>query len=101
MKTISVENMKSSKGNLVPNQFIITTKDSIYFQSYKTLIARINKKTNKVYLDTNYWDYSRTTSKYLYQFIQEFRGCFVGLSKKKIIELANDKNYSIYFKNLN
>ena len=101
MKTISVENMKSSKGNLVPNQFIITTKDSIYFQSYKTLIARINKKTNKIYLDTNYWDYSRTTSKYLYQFIQEFRGGFLGITKKKIIELANDKNYSIYFKNLN
>lgn len=101
MKTISVENMKSSKGNLVPNQFIITTKDSIYFQSYKTLIARINKKTNKVYLDTNYWDYSRTTSKYLYKFIQEYRGGFVGITKKQLIEMCNKEIYSIYFKNLN
>lgn len=99
MKQVQVENLTSSKGNLVPNQFKITTKDSVYFQSYKTLIARINKRTNKIYLDKNYWDYSRTTSKYLYSFLAEFSG--VRLNKKTIIKLANDKNYNIYFKNLN
>lgn len=102
MKTIQVKQMTSNRsGNPVANQFIIETKDAFYFQSYRSLIAKVSKRNGKIYLDSFYWDYSRTTSKYLYQFIQEFRGCFVGLSKKKIIEMANNKNYSIYFKNLN
>jgi len=31
--------MKSSRGNLVPNQFIIKTGEGEYFQSYQTVIA--------------------------------------------------------------
>ena len=53
---MKVENMRSAKGNIVPNQFIITDGDVEYFQSYKTIIAK-------------YVDDSRTTSKYRNQFL--------------------------------
>ena len=91
--------MQSNRGNLVPNQFIITTKDSIYFQSYKTIIAQVSKKNQKIYLDSNFWDYSRTTSKYLYSFLGDFYR--YGLNKKEIEKLSKEKDSIIKFKNLN
>ena len=62
-----VSNMVSSKGNDVPNQFIIDSKDGRTFQSYRSIIANI--KDGKVTLDEYYWNYSRTTSKYLSIFL--------------------------------
>jgi hypothetical protein len=70
MKRISVENMRSSNGNEVPNQFLIRTEDGIYFQSYSTVIA-FRDFTGKVKLDKESWDYSRTTAKYRNQFLRE------------------------------
>jgi predicted ribonuclease YlaK len=63
-----VENMRSSRGNNVPNQFVIVGDDgTIEFQSYKTIIAR--KSNGKVYLDKNYYSYSKTTNTYRNQFL--------------------------------
>ena len=75
MKTIQVQQMVSSYGNPVPNQFIIWTKKYVYFQSYSTIIAKLpnsdnpKKFTNKTILDKHFWDYSRTTLKYLKLFL--------------------------------
>lgn len=68
MLTVKVENMTSNSGS-VPNQFIISTDDGLYFQSYDSVIAL--KKDGKVYLDQNYWDYSVTTGKYRNKFLSE------------------------------
>ena len=82
-----VENMVSSRGNYVPNQFIITDdKGREIFQSYKTTIAIFDH--GKITLDINALDYSSTTSKYLYMFL--------GMDRKAI---KNDK--SIIYENLN
>ena len=73
MKTISktqVEGMTSLNGNNVPNQYILTTPEGKYFQSYNTIIAFIDNK-GQVFLDENKWDYSRTTGKYRNQFLSE------------------------------
>ena len=43
-----VFNMKSNKGRNVPNQFLITTNEGFYFQSYQTTIAFRDNK-NQVY----------------------------------------------------
>jgi hypothetical protein len=59
---MKVSNMMSSKGNLVPNQFIIRDGSTTYFQSYRTIIAKID--AGHVTLDKDTWDYSRTTAKY-------------------------------------
>ncbi|HAI37947.1 MAG TPA: hypothetical protein DCM40_07385 [Maribacter sp.] len=67
---MNVTNMKSPRGNKVPNQFIITTKDGTYFQSYQSIIALI-KNDGSVVLDDYYWDYSRTTGKYRNEFLME------------------------------
>ena len=72
---IRVENMSSSRGNDVPNQFIIYTDEGRYFQSYSTIIAfrpyNIMSGNKKIQLDRDSWDYSRTTGKYRNQFLGE------------------------------
>tara|TARA_R110000823_G_scaffold173192_6_gene305549 strand:- start:65 stop:316 length:252 start_codon:yes stop_codon:yes gene_type:complete len=62
--------MTSNKGNLVPNQFVIRTRNARIFQSYSSTIAKI-LNSGKVFLDVDYWDYSRTTGKYRNQFLNE------------------------------
>lgn len=54
------------------NQFINESEDKVTFQSYDKVIALYDKKSNTLTLDTCYRDYSRTTSKYLYRFINEY-----------------------------
>jgi|TARA_R110002167_G_scaffold21202_2_gene77268 hypothetical protein len=74
MKT-KTKNLRSRNGNFIANQFetIQTKKDYCkhIFQSYDTIIATIEYKNNttKVLLDNDALNYSRTTSKYLYQFM--------------------------------
>jgi hypothetical protein len=75
---LKVENMTSSKGNKVANQFIIHFSGDILhervFQSYDTVIVKIcfDKEGNKfIYLDRNKWDCSVTTGKYRNQFLGE------------------------------
>ena len=67
---IKVRNMSSPRGNLVPNQFIISTDDGRYFQSYDSIIAFIDNNCN-VFLDEYYWYYSRTTGIYRNIFLME------------------------------
>ena len=68
---IKVENMLSSNGNKVPNQFEITTDEGVYFQSYKTIIAFKPYANSPVLLDKGRWDYSVTTGKYRNEFLGE------------------------------
>ncbi len=86
---MKVENMTSTNGNKVANQFIVVDylPQSIpnedptffkYFQSYQSIIVKIasaGKQNVRVYLDKNKWDYSVTTGKY--------RNIFLGETKKE------------------
>ena len=52
------------------NQFIITGDSKIVFQSYNSTCAVINKKGDLI---LGYdWDYSHTTLKHLYLFLDEY-----------------------------
>ena len=65
---MKVYNMTSNNtGREVSNQFIIEDGGKVYFQSYQTIIAV--KENGKITIDTDAENYSRTTSKYLYQFL--------------------------------
>jgi len=65
-----VSNMISAFGNDVPNQFVITNDNhDAYFQSYTSIIARKIEATGKVELDAKFWNYSKTTSRYLALFL--------------------------------
>jgi hypothetical protein len=71
---ISVENMVSSSGNKIANQFVIWTDEGKYFQSYNSVIAFIPfDKDEKIILDEYYWDYSKTTGKYRNNFLNEYK----------------------------
>ena len=86
---MKVENLESSKGNIVANQFEVTTSEGRYFQSYKSVIAFIPNDGSKIKLDKKYWDYSKTTGKYRNIFLAEDKKA----TEKKIAsgeyELAN------------
>ncbi len=64
----TIRSMVSSKGNDIPNQFIIRGLGYTLFQSYTSPIALI--KDSVVYLFKD-WDYSRTTGKYRNDFLGE------------------------------
>jgi len=77
---MKVQNMTSSNGNPVENQFILTGTDSEGYecdilQSYDSIIAKrqyVNHYDSCVItLDRRFWDYSRTTGKYRNQFLGE------------------------------
>jgi hypothetical protein len=70
MKT---ENMTSTNGNKVANQFIITDDNgNTFFQSYRSVIVKKPLEVwNKIQLDKKYWNYSNTTGKYRNIFLNE------------------------------
>jgi uncharacterized Zn-finger protein len=78
MKT---ENMTSTNGNKIANQFIITDDNgNQFFQSYSSVIVKFmpsyfdkekNKLSDQVFLDQKYWNYSNTTGKYRNIFLNE------------------------------
>jgi hypothetical protein len=70
---MKVTNLTSNKGNKIANQFQVQTENAIYFQSYNSMIVKI--EDGKTYLDAIYWDYSKTTGKY--------RNIFLGEDKKE------------------
>jgi hypothetical protein len=84
-KTMNVQNMTSSNGNKVANQFVITNDDKEqYYQSYNSIIVKIGHDiidkndgitvkgvSINTYLDKKYWNFSNTTSKYRNKFLNE------------------------------
>jgi len=82
--------MLSSSNNPVPNQFAFQENGITYFQSYETIIAKCTG--TETILDAQKWDYSRTTLKYLCQFL--------GVKSKKEIE-RNIKNHNFKLEDLN
>ena len=74
---MKVSNITNSNNNVVANQFIIYDDNKTYFQSYKSIIIKIERtETGAItYLDPVYYNYSRTTSKY--------RNAFLGESTKE------------------
>lgn len=94
-----VENMLSSNGNYVPNQFIITDGERITFQSYDSTIIEIDRKKKILTVFPNY-NYSMTTGKYRNMFLAD--NGFYGLSNikdlNKAIEAGSYNDYKIILK---
>ena len=82
---MKIYNLTSPRtGRTVPNQFMLDAPDGRYFQSYQSIIAFI-PTTGNTQLDRKYWDYSRTTTKYLCQFLGE--------TKKEIVAKIKSGEY--------
>lgn len=92
---LKVNNLESPRtGNPVANQYEIETDKYYIFQSYNTIIAKKERGfLGKVILDAYYWNYSRTTLKYLKQFLG------TNISSKEIEQRIKNGTYKT--RNLN
>lgn len=80
------------------NQFIIRGEEKTVFQSYKSEIAEINKN-GELTLGID-WDYSITTLKHLYLFLNDYI-CLTNNEVRKYIEkLPTKKNKKAYIQKL-
>jgi hypothetical protein len=70
---MKISNITNAKGNKVANQFIVYDGLKTYFQSYNSIIVKIERLEGKevTILDPVYWNYSRTTSKHRSTFLNE------------------------------
>ena len=91
-----VYNLINENGNPTVNQFIIKADSprATIFQSYQSTIAKW--QDNKLHLSTR-WDYSNTTSKYLYQFIREFTPYYVR-GKKDVLKAIESGKFVVDLK---
>lgn len=96
---IKVKNIINDSGRAVANQFVISewhngSMVKATFQSYDSIICVMDFSGDdtEIVLDQQYWDYSRTTLKYLERFLE--------LHSKKEIE-AKIKNGEYVLVDLN
>lgn len=68
----------SNNEKMADNQYIIRTGGAEVFRSYDVVVAV--RTDDGTILDEKYWDYSRTTTKYLVRFLR------LGEGGKRIIE---------------
>lgn len=73
------------------NQFIIRTDEGVVFQSYDSVIAIYKNGVLTLGCD---WDYSNTTRKHLYLFIDEY------VSISELYYLSNEKNKRLFIQKL-
>lgn len=93
---MKIRNLVNGRGNAVKNQFVIEDGKTISFQSYDSIICRIDNNGgmgfNKVVTIGKNWNYSTTTSKHFYAFLSQ-QGLEI-LASKKAIEEALDRGYA-------
>ena len=65
----NVSNLINNNGNAAANQFVIRTTTATYFQSYRSVVCKLQ---NNNVIVSNYWDYSNTTRKHLYIFLSDY-----------------------------
>ena len=78
-----VKQLINDNGNPAANQFIIKTKKATYFQSYDSVVCKLDGVN--IVLSTN-WDYSNTTRKHLYMFMRQ--NGYYNLSSAKEVRKA-------------
>lgn len=93
-----VQNLINNSGRKTVNQFVILEDDSIFFQSYDSLICI---KTNTTITFGCDWDYSKTTMKYLNIFLSNYIDAhFKGAQTiRKAIKDGYYKGYIIKYDN--
>lgn len=69
--TILVKNMLGRTGKPVVNQFVIMTTSGFTFQSYNSRICSFDVNSGELFFGPD-WNYSRTTTKYLVQFLRVY-----------------------------
>ncbi len=63
-----VHQLINDNGNPAANQFVISTEKAKYFQSYRSVVCKLDGIN--IVLSTD-WDFSNTTRKHLYIFLRQ------------------------------
>lgn len=69
---MKVKNLEGNSGRAIPNQFVIEDDNKKIFQSYDSVIVKV--EWHEDFCEVNVgcdWDYSRTTTKYLKIFLMD------------------------------
>jgi len=82
---VRVRNLISPNGNTIPNQFEIEVGNWVVFQSYETIIGAYNRGSGELLLLDGAGEFSRTTSKYLYIWLQD--NGFNITNKKELLKI--------------
>lgn len=81
------------------NQFIIFGGDAmVTFQSYNSIIANIDNRGTLNF--GNDWNYSKTTLKHLYLFLNDYKYMTQDYTKTLIDNILNSKNKKQYIQKL-
>lgn len=88
---MKVKQLKNDKFNYAANQFVITTNNGVFFQSYETPCAKY--ANGRVYLNKNYFGEeftggSKTTNKHLYIWLHEYANYYRSECNTKDIRKA-------------
>lgn len=86
-----VQNLINANGNANANQFVINDGNKIYFQSYDSIVCKI--ENGKVELGKD-WNYSNTTSKHLYTFLKQ-NGFYELANRKAILKAIKNKELDV------
>lgn len=88
---MKVQNLINANGNANANQFVINDGNKIYFQSYDSIVCKI--ENGKVTLGKD-WNYSTTTSKHLYTFLKQ-NGFYELADRKAILKAIKNKELEV------
>jgi len=82
-----VKQLYNNAGNAIANHYIVQQSDGTeFFISYDKVIVMKDKKGN-IYLDENYHDYSKTTTRYRNTYLLE--------TNKRVKELVKNETYKL------
>ena len=82
------------------NQNVICENGAYIFFSYGSEIAKITNQKNNNLKFTNLWNYSKTTLKYLYIFLEQYKNEISNNVYTKILNALNSKNKKASFEKL-
>lgn len=85
-----VSQLINDNGNAAANQIVIKTAKAVYFQSYDSVVCKLDGINIVLSSD---WDYSNTTRKHLYIFLRQ--NGYYSLSSAKDIRKAIEKGVVI------
>lgn len=74
--------------HLAPNQIVITDGQNKVFQSYDSIIWKVDAN-GKVFLDEKFYKFSKTTAKYRNQFLDEDSKTIESKIKQGVYTLTN------------
>lgn len=86
---LTIENLINDNNNHAVNQFVVKLNGNVYYQSYDTIIAKLDTKGNVTLSES--WKVSKTTKKHLYIWLRDMTNfIYIRNEKDVIYEIENN-----------